>query len=102
VRADAIARWWGFGEEIEATRRGDQAMARLRLVRTFTAYDPDGHAHTLHEYAEILDAGTHDDPKAEKEGLHELRTADGQSVNVLGTGRYQIVQSGVILTDRPK
>ncbi len=31
------------------------------------------------------------------EGLKELRTSDGYSVNRLGKGEYKIVQSGEIL-----
>jgi len=38
------------------------------------------------------------DPYAVIEGMIELKTESGQSVSVIAKGRYEIVQTGVMLT----
>jgi hypothetical protein len=61
-----------------------------RLIRRFTAYDPERQPQTLYEYAEV---------DLKNEGLPELRTAEGRAVNLLGPGRYQVVTTGVLLNE---
>ncbi len=64
---------------------------------SFTAKAEDGTDHVLHIFTTILDAGTRGDPGAELEGLKELRTEDGQAVNRLDKGKYQIDGTDEIL-----
>lgn len=68
----------------------------------FVAHDKDGRTRTVHIVRTSINARTHDDPDAVVEGLARLETSDGLSVNCLGKGRYQIVQTGVLLhSDAP-
>jgi hypothetical protein len=71
-----------------------------REVRRFWAVDTTGQRYQLVDRVDLLDVRTHGDLNAAPlEGLHEIRTSDGLSVNFLGNGRYEIVQTGEILTE---
>lgn len=61
---------------------------------SFSAQDDTGKAYILHVYVDILDAGTFDNPTATIEGLKSLQTSDGEPVNRLEKGRYEIVRTG--------
>ncbi len=63
----------------------------------FKAQGDDGRDYTIHVYMDYVHAGTFDDPHAELEGLKELRTSEGEAVNYIEKGRYQIVASGVVI-----
>lgn len=69
----------------------------IRHKLSFDAVDETGTRHRLDVFVEILDIGTHDDLNAEVEGLMRIRTSDGDPVNCLEKGRYQIVTSGLIV-----
>lgn len=72
-----------------------------REVRRFWAVGTTGQRYQLVDRVDLLDVRTFGDPHATPlEGLHELRTSDGMSVNFLGNGRYEIVQTGEILTEK--
>jgi len=73
-------------------------LKRTQRESSFEAIDQWGNRHTLNVYVGIIDAGTNDDPDAEIEGLRSMQTADGDFVNRLEKGRYQVVGSGLILT----
>jgi len=49
------------------------------------------------EFVTILDIFDTLDQHAETEGLRQLRTPEGQSVNALGNGQFKILQTGEIL-----
>ncbi len=70
----------------------------IRHKGSFIAVDEDGHEHRLHVLVEIIDAGSKDDTNAELEGLKRLQTDDGRPVNRRGKGKYEIVESGKVLT----
>jgi len=74
----------------------------IRKIGSFVAMGEDGMEHTIHIFTDILDAGTRADTNAELEGLKELRTQNGDAVNRLGKGKYEIVVTGAILqSDEP-
>ena len=70
----------------------------IRHGGSFIAVDEGGTEYQLHILSEIIDAGTKDDPDAELEGLKRIQTDDGRLVNHKGKGKYEIVESGEILT----
>jgi hypothetical protein len=71
-------------------------LKTIRLKCSFPARDGQGKTRSLDVFVE--DAGTRGNPKAEVERLRILRTREGQHVNRLDKGRYQIVETGEILT----
>lgn len=74
-------------------------FAGTREVRRFTAVGKNGRRYVIVETATLHDVRTHDDPAAgPMEGLHALRTSQGQTVNFLGDGKFKIVQTGEVLT----
>jgi len=73
-------------------------VKRTEHKRTFTVKDGQGKTHRLHEFVDIIGAGHKGDLNAEREGLHSYTTEAGRHVNALGKGRYQIVESGQLLT----
>ena len=70
------------------------------LIQEFTSTAEDGSEHVLYVYQDFRDAGTRSEPSAQVPGLKRIATADGLSVNRLGKGEYEVVQSGVILRSR--
>lgn len=73
-----------------------------RLTKTFTARSKDGQEFVLHVYTNFIAVGTLSNPRAEVPGLKRLRTSDGMAVNRLDSGRYEIVQTGVVvMSDAP-
>lgn len=71
---------------------------RTRLVGTFVARDGSGRAHTLSCYQQYFDAGTRDDPSAERKGPLHILTSDGRRVDKLGTRKYRILGTRDLLT----
>ncbi len=73
-------------------------IKRVEHVQTFEAVGDDGRNYVLNVFVEIIDAKTQGDPEAEIPGLKSIKTSDGESVNRVSKGRYQIVSTGVELT----
>jgi hypothetical protein len=73
-------------------------LKTIRLKCSFPARDGQGRTRSLDVFVEVQDARTHGKPKAEVEGLSILKTREGQHVNRLEKGKYQIVETGEILT----
>jgi hypothetical protein len=69
----------------------------IRHRSSFIAVDDNGNSHRLHVFVEIIDASTQSEPGAETEGLKQIRTEGGQSVNWLEKGRYEVVTTGMKL-----
>ena len=67
------------------------------LESTFVALDPDDNEVGINVYRTMVTIpGRGGD--IVKPGRARLETDDGESVNVLGDGKYEIVESGTILT----
>lgn len=71
---------------------------RIRQVGTFTARDGRGRVVPLAIFQEFTDAGTRDDPNAERKGPTHIMTADGRHVSKIATGKYRIRGSAEKLT----
>ena len=65
---------------------------------TFTAKSEDGREFTIYQFTDLVDTGTRGDPNAAVEGLKDLVTSEGDSVNRIEKGKYEIVQQGLRLT----
>jgi len=73
-----------------------------RKTGQFTARDENGRRYTIVIFTDSIKAGTFENPKMETEGMKELKTYEGMAVNRLEKGKYQIVQTGVIIqSDSP-
>lgn len=68
----------------------------MYLKQQFAARGDDGNSYDIHVYGHRINTSTLAGPSS-IEGLPELRTSDGFSVNRLDRGRYTIVQTGVML-----
>jgi len=71
---------------------------RLRKKGSFIAKDAQGRSHRLNVLVHITNVGHILDPDAEIEGMIEIRTESGQNVRVITKGRYEIVETGEVLT----
>jgi hypothetical protein len=69
-----------------------------RKTAEFTARGNDGQSYNLLVFTDFIPAATFEDPHGEVQGLRELRTSRGESVNYVSKGHYTIVSSGVELT----
>ncbi len=69
-----------------------------KLIQKFKATDEKGLVHELKAYQRFDDAGTFHNPQARAPGLIEFFTDEGQDVNRLDKGKYEIVATGEILT----
>lgn len=80
------------------------SMVKRRVrQQSFDAVGANGSRKRLDIFVDIIDAGHFGDPDAEIEGMKAIRTSDGESVNWLGSKKYQVVSTGEILTsDDPK
>lgn len=68
----------------------------------FMATGDDNNKYIINIYTNNLDNGDFQNPNAVMEGLKELRTSNGMRVNRLEKGKYQIVQTGImLLSDSP-
>jgi hypothetical protein len=73
-----------------------------RKIGQFIATDENGRRYTILIYVNILKAGTFENPGMEMEGMKELKTFEGMAVNRLEKGKYQILQTGIIVqSDSP-
>ena len=73
-------------------------IIREDYVGSFRCQKDDGQEVVIDIYQDIIDAATRDQPTAEIGGPKSLRTQDGLTVNRLEKGRYEIVQTGEVLT----
>ena len=71
---------------------------RTRLVGTFTVRDSRGRAVTLSTYQQYFDAGTRDDPTAERRGAIHILTPDGRRAEKIGTRKYRVLGTRDVLT----
>jgi hypothetical protein len=69
-----------------------------QFTRSFIATDPQGRSHTISVYTDYIETRAFQSPTPTLEGNSELRTDEGYAVNVLSKGKYQVVETGVILT----
>jgi len=70
---------------------------RTKHTGSFTATDANGRRYDLHvyiTYIDVTDSGGH----GEIDGTSSIKTLDGQHVNRLGKGLYEIAATGVVLT----
>ena len=73
-----------------------------RKIGQFIATDENGRRYTILIYRNIIKAGTFENPSMEVEGMEELKTFEGMAVSRLEKGKYQIVQTGIIVqSDSP-
>ena len=75
-------------------------MPQKRTARTgtFRAVDKDGKKYTIHEFTNIIDVATRENPGGEAEGTKFLRTSDGKHVNRMEKGKYEMVFPPTSLT----
>jgi hypothetical protein len=66
---------------------------RIRQVGTLAARGSSGRLVTLAIFQEFLDAGTKDDPNAERKGTMQIMTTDGRRVARVSKGKYRIAGS---------
>lgn len=71
------------------------------LKKLYAAHGSDGKQYEVHVYAETLHEEGHADG-APLEHLTTICTSTGQTLKVLGHGRYEIVDTGVILTSHDR
>ena len=67
-----------------------------RRTDIFNVEDAQGRVYTIVEYTDFIQAETFGRSE-EVEGLKELRLSNGQHVNLLSEGEFQIVETGTKL-----
>jgi hypothetical protein len=75
-----------------------------RKIKEFTAYFENGEKVTIIVYKNFIDLAGNNSFEFEKSspGIMELWTSDGQIVNKIEKGKYQIVDSGrYLISDDP-
>jgi hypothetical protein len=88
------------GEDINGLEGATLTMRRK--IGQFIATDEKGRRYTILIFTNVTKAGTLENPSMEVEGMEELKTFEGMAVNRLEKGRYQIVQTGIIIqSDSP-
>ena len=70
-------------------------LKSIRYKGSFPAIDGQGRTRSLEIFVEVRKTGSHG---AEVEGLRILKTQEGEYVNRLDHGKYQVVVTGEILT----
>ena len=68
----------------------------MKLKRSFPVKDDAGRIYTINEYVTSVRTTSFGAPPVDLEGVGDLYL-DGQHVNNLGDGRYEIVDTGQIL-----
>jgi hypothetical protein len=77
---------------------GGALIKRTRQIGTFETRDSRNRLVTLAIYQEYLDAGSKDDPLAERRGRKRIMTMDGRHVDKVGSYKYRIMGTTDILT----
>jgi len=70
----------------------------MKKTGSFLAMGDDGYRYTIYIYTHFIDAGTLENPKAVLQGIKEFRTSNGLAVNWIKKGKYEIVQTNVVLS----
>lgn len=73
------------------------ARTEIRAIGSFVAVDDDGDSHTLIIYRTFIDTSNLDHPNTERPGMISVRTEDGNAVNRLAEGEYEVVGLGIKL-----
>ena len=68
-----------------------------RCTGSYSAGGNDGRSYTVEVWTNFTSAGHLQDPTPEVAGFRTLCTSDGQNLNYIEKGRYQIVATGVVL-----
>jgi hypothetical protein len=68
-----------------------------RKTGQFITRDENGRRYTILIYTNVIKAGAVENPSDGVEGMTELKTFEGMAVNRLEKGKYQIVQTGIII-----
>jgi hypothetical protein len=68
----------------------------MEFKQRSAARGDDGNDYEVCEYVSRIDTSTLDE-RSSIEGLSMLRTSTGLALNRLSKGRYQVVQTGVVL-----
>lgn len=88
-----------MGRRQRAAKPGSEVVIkRTRQVGTFDTRDRANALVQLVVYQEYLDAGTKDDPAAERKGRRRIMTKDGRLVDKIATRKYRVMGSTEILT----
>jgi hypothetical protein len=85
--------------KIEKPNIGGNLM-RNKKIKTgeFKARTVDGKTVIIFEFTEYLDAGTFENPNKKIEGLKSYSTSDGNHVNSISKNKYEIVETGQIVS----
>ena len=65
---------------------------------TFTAHTQDDQPVVIHQFTKMVNVDGMGDPNAVIPGMKRLCTEDGDSVNSIEKRKYEIVQTGVVVT----
>ncbi|MEE9448853.1 MAG: hypothetical protein V3V72_02290 [Ignavibacteriaceae bacterium] len=68
------------------------------ITKTFKAFSEDGQEFIIHEYTNFIKSGTFENPNRVTPGMKELRTSNGDKVNRLDKGKYEIVSTALVVT----
>lgn len=69
----------------------------IRHDGSFIAVGADGDEYMIDIFTEVRDAGSFENPNATIDGMKSLRLRGGGNVNRLDKGKYEIVQTGVVV-----
>ena len=72
-------------------------MIKQRCTGCYSAEASVGRSYTVEAWTNFTSPQTLDDPTPEVAGFRTLCTSDGQNLNYIEKGRYQIVATGVVL-----
>lgn len=75
-----------------------KTIKRIEQRGTLTGRTEAGREVPVEQYVEIIDARSGEHPNRELDGDVDFRTRDGRAVVDLGDRRFQIVETGEILT----
>lgn len=64
----------------------------------FIAYDESGKEYGINKYVEVRNESTRDDPHATIDVAKELRTDEGYRVKYLEKGKYEIFETGIVVS----
>jgi hypothetical protein len=72
-------------------------VQRVEHTGRFTAVDANGTQHIVEAFTDIISAATLTNPNAETRGQQWYETTSGQAVHRLAKGKYQVVETGLLL-----
>ena len=71
---------------------------RVKETNRYVASGSDGKSYSVIEYTEFLNTSTLLDSSSWTPGMKSLKLANGDHVNKVSDGKYQIVRTGVTLS----